>query len=204
MFHIVTQKALNQATEEVRREFKELGIPTPKVKAISSFFLSPVSSWVMAYYVAYLWKESWILKTGRIYVPMFFLDPIDIKAVIRHEFGHGILTQFPELFGWEYDNIFGRKPYLTEYATTDRDEDFCETLMIYVRRRGKPLKTFGLEAKWRFIKQLGFIRQQSLEGPALTPEESSLKSYVQQLRDLLREVHQRCQQLFQRLLGFCK
>lgn len=194
MFHVITQKRLNKVAGEVRREFKALGIALPPIEVTSSLLLSPMSFWAEGYFM----QHSWLFRNGRVYVPMLAWDDRNLRDLLRHEFGHGMIYHCGKQFGPLYRNTFGRQPYLTEYATTDREEDFCETLMIYVRQKGKKPMVEGIGKKWRYIERLTF--RQSHEGPALTVRESALKAYVQGLRDLPGRVLRRLGQFWQ---GLC-
>ncbi len=113
-------------------------------------------------------------KTGHIYIPacvlpnLFYQHSISLRDVIRHEYAHAFAHYYPELIidSKEFEKIFGghyyskipskmeHSAYITEYAKTLPMEDFAETFMVYVRRKGvipPTLTNTNLKRKWAFI-----------------------------------------------------
>lgn len=113
-------------------------------------------------------------EAGHIYIPAFVLSHFfwqsrgSLRDVIRHEYAHAFAHHHPKLIikSKEFESVFGGNyyseapsemedaAYLTEYAKTMPMEDFAETFMIYVRKKGVLPSTFNnkkLIRKWKFI-----------------------------------------------------
>ncbi|MBK7311341.1 MAG: putative zinc-binding metallopeptidase [Sphingobacteriaceae bacterium] len=115
-------------------------------------------------------------KTNHIYIPAFVLSNLfwqhchSLQDIIRHEYAHAFAHYYPELiitskqfnsvFGGEYfsnkPSVMEHQAYVSEYAKTLPMEDFAETFMVYVRRKGRlpnEIKNIKLKRKWKFISQ---------------------------------------------------
>ncbi len=113
-------------------------------------------------------------KPGHIYIPAYVLTQLfwqqrgSLRDVIRHEYAHALAYYHPDLiidsklfelvFGGNYTSEepskMKKEAYVTEYAQTFPMEDFAETFMIYVRRKGlipDSFKNKKLIRKWNFI-----------------------------------------------------
>lgn len=103
----------------------------------------------------------------------------DIRYIIFHEFGHKIFKKFKipqlkgsEIFG-EFDKKYDEKrityfrrihqnpSYVSLYAQTHPEEDFCETFALYFYRKYTGRKTYtnspqndDIKRKMKFIKGL--------------------------------------------------
>ena len=141
----------------------------PQIKSINStgFFLHGTSKFdrVLGY------------RAGHIYVPRMVLSQLfkqnrgSLRDVIRHEYGHAFAHYYPDLtiLSPQFEKVFGGKyfdqepsymgpdAYITEYARTLPMEDFAETFMVYVRRKGKIPKGLvnrNIKRKWMFISKV--------------------------------------------------
>jgi hypothetical protein len=86
------------------------------------------------------------------------------RDIIRHELGHVVLDKNRTLATrLGFDRVFGHpvgyspRSHVSEYAATHAEEDFAETLMLFLKHRGrKPWYLVGvrLARKWRFIGRL--------------------------------------------------
>jgi hypothetical protein len=120
------------------------------------------------------------LEEGNIYIPQWVSKQTlwqsrgSLRDIIRHEYGHAFCHHYPELISDspEFRTFFGghyydcspskmaKEAYISHYAQCMPMEDFAETFMVYVRRRGILPSTIthkALIAKWKFIKKA--IRQ---------------------------------------------
>jgi hypothetical protein len=113
-------------------------------------------------------------ESGHIYIPAFVLSHLfwqsrgSLRDIIRHEYAHAFAHHYPELIinSKEFETVFNGhyyselptemedEAYLTEYAKTMPMEDFAETFMVFVRRKGimpSTIKNTKLKKKWNFI-----------------------------------------------------
>jgi hypothetical protein len=112
--------------------------------------------------------------TGQMYIPAIVLSHLfwqtrgSLRDVIRHEYAHAFAHHHPKLIekSKEFKSVFGGSYYsempsdmeddafVSDYAKTIPMEDFAETFMVYVRRKGIIPKTIinkKLKNKWNFI-----------------------------------------------------
>jgi hypothetical protein len=178
---IISEGQLNSALKTVHKEFIDFGIWNPKVKAYQAnvylcniprinsvgFFMHGIG--VKEYLLGY--------EAGNIYIPSIVLDTIfwnntyTLRDVIRHEYAHAFAhyyrrlimrsAEFKKVFGGSYlsFNPSGMKAdaYITDYAKSMPMEDFAETFMVYVRRKGVLPKKYTnkkLILKWKFIGKI--------------------------------------------------
>ncbi|MBT3340277.1 MAG: hypothetical protein HN405_04995 [Planctomycetes bacterium] len=145
----VTLPSLQRATNAVEKEFIKHGLYTKRL-AETPVYLIPASSWIMAeglyYSGAVHMPQVNILTLGRV----LGLSPKPaLRETLRHEFGHAMLEHNPELISpKEWKTVFGGAKgesyeyeiddddFITDYAQTDTEEDFCETLAAYFRVKG--------------------------------------------------------------------
>ena len=108
-------------------------------------------------------------RPGHLYIPSLALGHRNVLDVVRHEYGHALAHYYPTLiqrssafttaFGGRYSRgtpVPGSErdeDFVTSYAATEPCEDFAETFMVYLRRRGKPPASVSraIARKWRFI-----------------------------------------------------
>ena len=116
-------------------------------------------------------------EEGHIYIPKWVLaqgiwqNRGSLRDVIRHEYGHALAHYYPEMIehSKSFEKIFGgnyysyvptqmeREAFISKYASTLPMEDFAETFMVFVRRKGIiPANIINkkLLAKWKFIADL--------------------------------------------------
>ena len=101
----------------------------------------------------------------------FWQNHGSLRDVIRHEYGHALAHYFPELIehSKSFEKVFGgnyysyvptqmnRAAFISEYASTMPMEDFAETFMVFVKRKGiipTNIINKNLLAKWKFIADL--------------------------------------------------
>ena len=101
----------------------------------------------------------------------FWQNRGSFRNVIRHEYGHALAHYYPELIqhSKSFEKIFGgnyyndeptqmeRAAFISTYACTMPMEDFAETFMVFVRRKGiipTNILNKKLQAKWKFITDL--------------------------------------------------
>jgi flagellar hook-associated protein FlgK len=100
----------------------------------------------------------------------------NLKEVLYHEYGHAysrnhtskkFRAEFRRLFGGYTSNqesIYDPEIHISEYASKNPDEDFCECFMHFLKWNGKinfnnlPGKEYtnGIYYKMKFIKQLSY------------------------------------------------
>jgi hypothetical protein len=175
---IISYKRTNSAAIDVQRELQAIGLwhaeselfntevywcPIPRVNNYGVFFHGTDRLQGMLGY-----------KTGHIYIPGIVLANIfwqhmhSVRDVIRHEYAHAFAHYYPKLIirSKEFESVYGGKyyssvpsqmedeAYVSDYAKTIPMEDFAETFMVFVRRRGvmpKSMKNVKLKKKWKFI-----------------------------------------------------
>ncbi len=116
-------------------------------------------------------------EKGHIYIPKlvlsqgFWQNRGSLRDIIRHEYGHALSHLYPELIvqSAQFENAFGGHyydyyassmdlaSYISDYARTMPCEDFAETFMVYVRRKGiipAALADKQLVKKWNFIRSV--------------------------------------------------
>ena len=115
-------------------------------------------------------------EQGHIYIPSFVLSKKiwkkrgSIRDVIRHEYAHSFAHYYPKLISKsDFKNTFGdeyytyepikmeKKAFISKYARIMPMEDFAETFMVYVKRKGvmpSTIKNKQLIKKWQYIDSL--------------------------------------------------
>lgn len=117
------------------------------------------------------------LQEGHIYIPKwvlaqgFWQKRGSLKDIIRHEYGHALTHHYPELIidSSRFEKCFGgnyydytassmrKESFISIYASTMPCEDFAETVMVYVRRKGIIPEKYTdkkLINKWNFISDI--------------------------------------------------
>jgi hypothetical protein len=178
---IITYKRTNSALGSVQNELFNIGLwhkksrliqvdviwcPLPQVKMFdaSGFFFHGTG----------FFDKALGYKTGHIYIPAYVLSNLfwqhchSLRDVIRHEYAHALAHYYPNsiINSKEFEKIFGGKyysyepsnmedaAYVSDYAKTMPMEDFAETFMVYVRRKGlipPTLSNTKFKKKWNFI-----------------------------------------------------
>ena len=108
-------------------------------------------------------------RPGHLYIPALVLGRRNVLDVVRHEYAHALAHYYPLLiqrsraftaaFGGRYSSgtpLPGSEraqDFVSAYAATEPCEDFAETFMVYLRRKGKPLASSSraITRKWKFI-----------------------------------------------------
>jgi hypothetical protein len=178
----VTFQQLNRAAGDVRKELQSLEIytedglgvvdvywctfPVITLPAALGFFMH-FSSWLdkrLGYEPGHIYVPRWVLTHG------FWCNRGSIRDVLRHEYAHGLAHYYPNItddrrferaFGGGYwDAALGSdlpdEDFISRYAMTMPMEDFAETFMTYLRRKGiLPQSMQSSKAfvrKWKFIE----------------------------------------------------
>lgn len=166
--HFVSRVCLSRASLKVAAELACHGIWSQRLQAVP-VKLVPVGT-------AYGWHCYHCV--GEICVPRVSLAKLrdllsgsytGVADVVRHEYGHALHNshrglfrsrRFSEAFGRAHDSTvhedYNPALHVSPYAATAACEDFAETFMFYLRRKGKvPIQsTPALSMKWHFIGEL--------------------------------------------------
>lgn len=181
---IISHKQTTSAAFAVQDELKIIGLwhqechlinvevywcPLPQIRMYDAlgFFLHGSSR--MDRFLGY--------EEGHIYIPAYVISHLfwqsrgSLRDVIRHEYAHALAHHHPKLIirSKEFVQVFGGKyfseepsemedgAYVSEYAKTIPMEDFAETFMVYVRRKGILPSAYTnkkLMRKWKFIAKI--------------------------------------------------
>jgi hypothetical protein len=166
---LITQTRLDRARIAVANELANHGLWNRKLAAV------PVQ--LVSFSLFYGWQAYG--TTGEIAIPVVSACRIwdwwrggyvSLRDVLRHEYGHAIADVWPKLitshdfkaaFGAPHDSDsstdFIPGCHMTDYAATSPAEDFAETLMIFLRDKGRLrpwYQTPPIRRKWRFIRKL--------------------------------------------------
>lgn len=177
MMKLITLKRLEAAHYKVVRELKEAGLYTHEMAKTNCVLTYAPAIFVQGYFIQESgpFFEWWGLEEGHIYLP-FKIPEADLVQVIRHEYGHALLWHHPEIlkknafkkvfnFGkhtwdlkWDlYSAISDEEHFITEYARTHWEEDFCETFAFWLKCKGKyKAKKYGtiIDEKMSVMPQL--------------------------------------------------
>ncbi|HRJ72180.1 MAG TPA: hypothetical protein PLS03_08135 [Terrimicrobiaceae bacterium] len=145
---LITRRILDEANYRVTLELRTMGLycagMAQVITRLVPFGLS-----------AYGWKYRG--REGEIHIPAVTLarlgeiaghPRVGLRDILRHEFGHALVDLHPGLFRtaefrrvfggpvsnqdpWEYDPDL----FISPYAATCPEEDFCETFMVWMGRR---------------------------------------------------------------------
>jgi len=178
---IISEGQLNSALKTVHKELIDLGIWSPRVKTYQTNVylcnIARINS--VGFFMHGIGKKEYLLgyEKGSIYIPSVVLNTIfwnntyTLRDVIRHEYAHAFAHYYRRLImrSAEFKKVFGGAylsftqagmddySYLTEYAKEMPMEDFAETFMVYVRKRGllpKKITNKKLILKWKFIGKI--------------------------------------------------
>ena len=178
---IISEDQLNAALQSVHKEFSALGIWNPKVKTYqTNVYLCKIPRInSVGFFMHDIGKKEYLLgyETGNIYIPSVVLDTIfwnntyTLRDVIRHEYAHAFAHYYRRLImrSAEFKKVFGGNylcfqpsnmvddAYVSQYAQCMPMEDFAETFMVYVRKKGVLPKKYTnkkLILKWKFIAKI--------------------------------------------------
>jgi len=175
---IISEAQLNSAIKTVHKEFIYLGIWNPKVKAYhANVYLCNIPRInSVGFFMHGIGVKEYLLgyEIGNVYIPSIVLDTIfwnntyTLRDVIRHEYAHAFAHYYRRLIirSAEFKKVFGGNyfyfqptnmdddAYVSHYAQCMPMEDFAETFMVYVRKKGVLPKKYTnkkLILKWKFI-----------------------------------------------------
>ncbi len=181
---IISQKQTTSAANAVQGELYSIGLWYEDSRLLDvEVYWCPIPSIKMYdaagffFHGTRFYDRFFGYEEGHIYVPSFLLIDIvysrtfSLRDIIRHEYAHALAHYYPEMIvrPKEFKNVFGGtyysvKPskmedeaYITEYAKTDPSEDFAETFMVYVRRKGvipTNMTNPKLKRKWKYISKI--------------------------------------------------
>lgn len=145
----INKKLFQDSVRHVRRELKTMKFGKKKIMEtkVSRTLIPSVT------------KKGYFTKGGEIFIPIL-QSKMGVRDILRHEYGHAILHNYPKIRDRREFSIFGHttdvNDYFSDYAMTNTDEDFCETFMVYMKKKGKMPRTNSqrLKRKWRFISSL--------------------------------------------------
>ena len=140
-------------------------IPLFTMASAGAIFTHGVSSFYkfFGFEVGHIYIPKWVLSQG------FWQNRGSLRDIIRHEYGHVLAHYYPELIQHclQFERVFGghyfdacpssmnRNSYISDYACTMPCEDFAETFMVFVRRKGK--KPIGMNDE-KLIKKWDYIQ----------------------------------------------
>jgi hypothetical protein len=177
---LISLKQLNLAIYNAQNDLCRVGLwyegePLTEVE-IYMCPLPRLSIRGLFYHSDNIWSRLAGYYEGKMYIPQISLAHLantqydSLRDVIRHEYAHAFAHHYPELiFKTEFAMVFGGlynydKPskmqpdaYVSEYAKTIPMEDFAETFMTYLKRKGKMPRSFThkkLIAKWKFVEKV--------------------------------------------------
>jgi hypothetical protein len=146
----ISNELFQNSLRHVRRELKTFGFDKPKV----------MKTKVHRTIIPSLRKQAYFTSDGEIYIPIL-QSKHHVRDKIRHEYGHSLLFHYPWIMGLRGFSSFGhsaeRVDYVSQYAMTGPEEDFCETFMLFLKFKGKLPKRYGsvlIRKKWKFINSL--------------------------------------------------
>lgn len=166
MVSSITLKRLEKAHCTVIRELKEVGLYTSQVEKTSCILTYAPAIFTQGYFIqeSSSLMEWWGWEEGHIYLP-FKIPSAHLVQVLRHEYGHALLWHHKEIarnksfnsvfcesrhnnlkgnswLFWSDENGYWYRSFITDYAQTDWEEDFCETFAFWLRCKGnyKPKK----------------------------------------------------------------
>jgi len=139
---------LRKRVRKVEREIQELGLWFPEMED-TQVYLTPFHLW-------YGWTTY---PSGDIFIPRIttsrWIDsvPWSLRDILRHEYGH--------VFAWHKPKVLRKWPRCTDrvsdYAQTDKAEDFAETFRCFLKHRGKLPSSWqenpGITRRWRKIEK---------------------------------------------------
>jgi hypothetical protein len=180
---IISLKQINSAAFTVQDELFKVGLWFEGCKLVDTEIyrcaVSPLSLYdANGFFIHGASPVQKILgfEPGHIYIPSFVLSQKfwqsrdSLRDVIRHEYAHSLAHYYPKLISKsEFKKTFGgvyysyepikmeKDAFISDYARTMPMEDFAETFMVYVRRKGimpSSIKNKQLIKKWQYISNL--------------------------------------------------
>lgn len=166
---VVTPAQLDRAVRIAKRDFQNAGLYSRALEEIP-IKLTP---WGEAY--------GYFSESGEIEIPAFSWSRVvercagevcTLEDVVRHELAHALADRHMDLVDTEaFTRVFGAaywdewleeieydpRDYVTQYATTAPCEDFAETVMVYVRNRGRVSRYAARRGVMRAFRYLGAL-----------------------------------------------
>ncbi len=184
---IVSLKQTTEACYQVQKELYTIGLWYENSKLVEAdiiWFPYPIITVPDA--AGFVFPNTTLLhkilgyKPGHIYIPKYVVMQLfkqergSLRDILRHEYAHVLAHYYPEFIvdNEEFEKVFGGAyydmqsiamedaAYITDYARKIPMEDFAETFMVYLRRKGvlpDGIKNRKLKKKWNFITKT--IRQ---------------------------------------------
>lgn len=177
----ITLKKLERAHYQVIRELKSVGLYTQEVSKTQCVLTYAPAILTLGYFIQSSSNlMNWCgLQEGHIYLPNRVIGG-HLVQILRHEYGHALLWHHPEIKrkrifsqvfnekrhseflnkGWVLWNDKARcwdEPFISEYAKTDWEEDFCETFANWLQHKGNyQNKKYGafIDEKMSIISKL--------------------------------------------------
>jgi hypothetical protein len=149
---MIRMNELRAAIRKVERELQQLGLWVPAMED-TRVYLTPFHCW-------YGWTS---LRDRDIFIPRISMSRwFNSKAwslmdVLRHEYGHVLALRSPKLLKyWPRD-----ADRVSEYAHTNKAEDFAETVKSFVKHKGMlPIRWRsrpGIVRRWEHLGQAGSV-----------------------------------------------
>lgn len=167
---LITSSMLDEANYRVTLQLRDLGFYSGRMARV-------VTRLVPFGWDAFGWKYRG--SRGEIHIPAvsvprlgqcFGHPRVGLREVLRHEFGHALVDLHPELFrSGDFRKVFGAaiscldewlydpELFISPYAASCPEEDFCETFMVYVGQyRNLRMQSFPpvVRRKLRFVASL--------------------------------------------------
>lgn len=177
MVDILTRQSLDTAAQVVQSELSAHGL-WGRVRRAEIYWCAlpqwPFDALGFFVHAAHPLARFFGYAPGYIYIPSFSFWNRSIRDVLRHEYAHAIAHYYPAAvqrsaafrgaFGGDYWSEaprphVRRMDCVSRYAMSCPMEDFAETLMLFLRRKGRPLKrmSLALRRKWAFVRKLGGV-----------------------------------------------
>ncbi len=171
----ISQRELNVAVLKVQDELFRIGLWNEDSRLPrAEIYWCALPQWPPKALAFFIHSSPKILaplgyRPGHLYIPALVLGRRNVLDVVRHEYAHALAHYYPALiqraraftaaFGGRYssgDPVPGaerEQDFISAYAATEPCEDFAETFMVFLRRKGKPLASTSraITRKWKFI-----------------------------------------------------
>ena len=145
---MVHMHQLRSRIRAVENEIRKIGLWVPEMDD-TQVYLTPLHIW-------YGWSG---FPSGDIFIPRItptrWIDdkPWSLRDVLRHEYGH--------ILAWHRPQIMRKWPRcsdrVSDYAHTNRDEDFAETFKFFLKHKGKLPRVWrghtGIRRRWLGLQE---------------------------------------------------
>ena len=175
MTRIFTWEAFEKAHEKVLNDLTAVGLleDSSKLYKTEVFYCRLPQVHVFLAEGFFLHNDSVLGRPfgyikGHIYVPKMNLGTFwagrdtPIADILRHEWGHAVVYHYHKLTdqtrAWKDTFTACEGECVSDYATTDPEEDWAETFMYYLKRRGKPYNKWSggspVADRWAYIRKV--------------------------------------------------